>query len=210
MEKKELFELWKEANDKRSFELSHLWQRSVLLTALIVVICTVYFGLVSRLLDTNADGERLILHEIAGYMVLVGLVFSIIWTMMGKGSKAWYEVQEKRIKRIEEKLFDKEFDGFLNGDDCSLKSLDSCIFSNNAGKYSVSRLNITIGVILSIIWILLFVFHFGYVCSFIIKMTCFCCCHCWIAMGMIILFLAIIITASCNVWANSSPLMKEQ
>lgn len=208
MEEKDLLELWKNANDRRNIELSHLWQRSVLLTALIVVICTVYFGLVSRLLDTSDDSIKLILHEIAGFMVLIGLIFSIIWTMMGKGSKAWYEVQEKRIKRIEEKLFGKEYDGFLDGDDCSLKALDICIFSCKAGKYSVSKLNIFIGVALSIIWIILFVFHFSYVCSFLIDMTSSCC-HCWIAMGMILLFLAIIITASCNVWAKSSTLMKE-
>lgn len=209
MEDKVLYELWKNANDKRNFELSHLWQRSVLLTALIVVICTVYFGLLSRLLDASADGEKLILHEIAGFMALVGLIFSIIWTMMGKGSKAWYEVQEKRLNRIEEKLFGKEYDGFLSGDDCSLKSLNTCIFSNIAGKYSVSRLNIFIGIVLSIIWISSFIFHFVYVCSYLINMTNSCCCHCWIAMGMILLFLTIIITASCNVWAKSSTLMKE-
>ena len=86
MEEK-LKELWREANAHRDFELSHLWQRSILLTALIVVICTSYAGLVSKFLDVNVGIDKIVLNEIAGFVTLVGLVFSLVWVMMGKGSR---------------------------------------------------------------------------------------------------------------------------
>ena len=132
-----LLELWKEANARRDFELSHLWQRSILLTALIVVICTVYGSLLSKSLDFNSSIDPVSFNEVAGFVTRVGLVFSLIWVMMAKGSKAWFEVQEKRIVEIEKKLFDPDFDGYKMGDDCSLKEIDACIFSTKAGKYSV-------------------------------------------------------------------------
>lgn len=203
MEEK-ILQLWKEANTRRDFELSHLWQRSILLTAMIVVVCTVYGNFVSKLLDSTNATEPMVLHEVAGFVTLVGLVFSLIWVMMGKGSKSWFEVQEKRILSIEEKLFDDSFDGLKMGDDCSLKEIDSCIFSTKAGRYSVSRLNIFIGIAMSFLWIVLFIFHFVKVC--ILIPDCACCSHCWIVMGMIILFFAILVTAACNVWAKSSSL----
>lgn len=203
-----LKELWKEANARRDFELSHLWHRSVLLTALIVVICTSYAGLVSKFLDINAGVEKIVLNEIAGFVTLVGLIFSLVWVMMGKGSKAWFEIQEKRIIDIEDKLFGADLDGYKMGDDCSLKTIDSCIFSTNAGKYSVSRLNIFIGIAMSIIWIVLFAIHFGKVVNELMD-NCNCV-HCWIAMAMIILFLAIFITAICNIWAKSSSLAQDK
>lgn len=206
MEEK-LKELWREANAHRDFELSHLWQRSILLTALIVVICTSYAGLVSKFLDVNVGIDKIVLNEIAGFVTLVGLVFSLVWVMMGKGSKSWFEIQEERIKGIEKKLFGADLDGYKMGDDCSLENIDANIFTTNAGKYSVSRLNIFIGIAMSIIWIVLFAVHFVKVINLLDECSC---AHCWIAMSMIILFLAIFITAICNVWARSSSLEKKK
>lgn len=199
-----LFELWKEANARRDFELSHLWQRSILLTALIVVIYTVYATLLSKTIDGNTNIDPMVFNEVAGFITLVGLVFSLIWVMMAKGSKAWFEVQEKRIIEIEKKLFDPEYDGYKMGDDCSLKEIDACIFSTKAGKYSVSRLNIFIGIVMSLIWVALFVVHFVKICQNIEN-----CSHCWVALVLAILFLLIIFTAAFNVWAKSSSLEKE-
>lgn len=203
-----MIELWKAANSKRDFELSHLWQRSILLTALIVVVCSSYVGFISQVFDVGQSIDSMVFNEIAAFITLVGLVFSLIWVMMGKGSKAWYEVYEKQISLLEQKMFNEEFDGFKMGDDCSLREIDSCILSTNSGKYSPSRLNIIIGIALSCIWVILFTIHFVLICIGLNGASC--CCHCWIAMGLFLGFMAIIITASCNVWAKSSALAKER
>lgn len=201
-------ELWKEANSRLESELSHLWQRSILLTAMIVVICTVYASLMPKMLDPNSNVDPIVINEVAGFVALIGLVFAIVWIMMGKGSKSWFEVQEKRISTIENKLFGPDYDGYKMGDDCSLKHIDSCIFSTKAGKYSVSRLNVFIGIAMSIFWIALFIVHFVKVCLILTK-DCSCS-HCWIAILMVLLFLTIMTTAICNSWARSTTLEKEE
>ena len=201
-------ELWRVANARRDFELTHLWQRSILLTALIVVICSSYVGFVSKAFDTEKSIDPLVFNEIACFITLVGLLFSLAWIMMGKGSKAWFEIQEKRIRLLEDKLFDDTFDGFKMDDDCSLKEIDACILSTKAGKYSPSRLNIFIGIALSILWTILFVAHFVMLSKDLGGV--FCCCHCWIAMGLFLVFLLIVVTASCNVWAKSHALVREK
>ena len=70
----------------RDFEISNLWQRSVFLSALLVLFFPAYGVLVSKLIE-NAD-KHIIYHEICCALALCAIIFSIIWIMMAKGSKA--------------------------------------------------------------------------------------------------------------------------
>ena len=73
---------------------------------------------------------------------------------MAKGSKAWFEVYEQKICKIED-----EEDLGIKGEYSMLNmgkvpwSLDSRLLSGKAGCYSVSKLNILIGQFLFILWI---------------------------------------------------------
>ena len=72
---------------------------------------------------------------------------------MAKGSKAWFEVYERKICEIED-----EEDLGIMGEYSMLNmgkvpwSLDSRLLSSKAGCYSVSKLNILIGQFLFILW----------------------------------------------------------
>ena len=85
----------------RDFEISHLWQRSVFLTAFIVMCFTGYGAVLIELCkvyeDKNSISAFYILNLVALVICLFGFILSILWIMMSKGSKAWYEKYENAI-----------------------------------------------------------------------------------------------------------------
>ena len=134
-------ELWETFYRLRDFEISNLWQRSIFLSALLVLFFPAYGVLVLKLLEST--GKHIIYHEICCALALCAIIFSIIWIMMAKGSKAWFEVYEQKICKIED-----EEDLGIKGEYSMLNmgkvpwSLDSRLLSGKAGCYSVSKLNI--------------------------------------------------------------------
>ena len=188
----------------RDFEISNLWQRSIFLSAFLL-LCFSGYGIIIKYILENS--ENIIMHELASFLSIVGMVFSILWVMMGKASKAWYEFYEHQICTIEKEtdLGIKEDyqmgNGIYNSDTCTI---DSNIFTRNAGNYSPSKINIFIGHICMIIWMLTFIIHMciiGYkmfpnLCS-IDKI------HPFIFSFLTILFIVVIFTAIKNKWAKS-------
>lgn len=79
--------------DLRSFEISNLWQRSVFLSAILVVLLAGYGGLFIQLLEGKGE-QAWKFHLACCALSCLGIIFSAIWIMMAKGSKAWYEVYE--------------------------------------------------------------------------------------------------------------------
>lgn len=84
----------------RDFELKHLWQRSVFLSAFLILCFTAYGVLIVRMFDTigmdkdainNPELRFFMQNNVALVLCIIGAVFSAMWIMMAKGSKAWYE-----------------------------------------------------------------------------------------------------------------------
>ena len=152
----------------RDFEIGHLWQRSIFLTAFLVLAFTAYGTVVSKLIDTlsKTDSSFLILNIISYVLALLGVVLSILWIKMGKGSKAWYEVYESAIGAIEK---DKEYTtkearqiggfGYNSLPGYRDVELDNSLFSVKAGEYSVSKINIGIGQVFLVLWLLIAICH---------------------------------------------------
>lgn len=191
----------------RNFEISNLWQRSIFLSALLVLFFPAYGVLVSKLIEST--DKYTIYHEICCALALCAIIFSIIWIMMAKGSKAWFEVYEKKICEIE-----NEEDLGIMGEYSMYNmekapwSLDSNLLSGKAGRYSVSKLNILIGQFLFFLWIIVFIIHYvGAIVSFS-NMHNYCVLHTIVLTLLPIFVLLIIITASKNMWAKSSCLEK--
>ena len=191
----------------RDFEISNLWQRSVFLSALLVLFFPAYGVLVSKLLEST--GKHIIYHEICCALALCAIIFSIIWIMMAKGSKAWFEVYEQKICEIED-----EEDLGIKGEYSMHNmgkvpwSLDSRLLSGKAGRYSVSKLNILIGQFLFILWVIIFIIHYiGIITSFL-NMHGSCVLHRIILAVLLISVILVIVTASKNMWAKSGCLQK--
>ena len=193
----------------RNFEISNLWQRSVFLSAILVLFYSGYGYLVSKSLDEEVKNP-LLLHELCCAIALLAIVFSIIWIMMAKGSKAWYEVYEKKICEIEESKELKITEDHRMGSKCTPWELDQCLFSNHGGRYSVSKLNILIGKVLLINWTIVLIIHYiGAIFHFDYNVCRNCVVNTIILTIIPIAFITIISTAHCNQWAKSKALIEE-
>lgn len=193
----------------RDFEISNLWQRSIFLSALLVLFFPAYGVLVSKILD--GTDNTIIYNEICCALALCAIAFSIIWIMMAKGSKAWYEVYEIKICEIEkEEDLEIEKEYTMGGmEKKTWKGADTNLMTNKAGQYSVSKLNILIGRFLMIIWIIIFAIHYIISWVTLCNIKCNCILH-TIILTLLPVFLTVIIwTASCNCWAKSSVLQKK-
>lgn len=152
----------------RDFELSNLWQRSIFLTAFLVLCFTAYGTVLVKLFDPKTtDLVSMLVFHIAEFGIsLLGIIFSILWVKMGKGSKAWYEVYESAIYALEtNKDYTtnqaSEIGGFSYPKLPGYRGVDisNNLFSTKAGEFSVSKLNIAIGQVFMALWSILTIVH---------------------------------------------------
>ena len=188
----------------RNFEISNLWQRSAFLSAMLFLFYSGYGYLVSKFLDEEVKNP-LQLHELCCAISLLAIVFSIIWIMMAKGSKAWYEVYEKKIFDIEEQSELNIPEGHRMQPEGILRELDQCLFSNRSGRYSVSKLNILIGQVLLINWIIVLFIHYIEALFDFDHNVCW---DCIVITIIPIAFLIILLTARFNLLTKSNALKK--
>ena len=122
-----------------------------------------------------------ILHGAAVAIGLLGFTLSVIWVLMAKGSKAWYEVYAKAISDFEEE-FKHELgipQIYLMGKDMEKKDDDGfyCnkkISNIDSGAYSVSKLNILIGWVFLITWSVVIILHLSaFMASLLESWSCF-------------------------------------
>lgn len=161
----------------RDFELSHLWQRSIFLSAFLVLCFTGYGCLLMKFAEPAGAQSALLLHLFALILSYIAALFSAMWIMMAKGSKAWYEKYENGIAAFEKNpKYAEEAAMGIGGFACNLITdereehsvaferldLNNSLFKNNGGEYSPSRINIGIGKLSLIIWILAILVHAGF------------------------------------------------
>lgn len=157
-----LKQLREEAYKIRKFEIQNLWQRSIFLVAFIVIHITGYGHLIEKLLSeyekwlTCNETLLLVIQTICCALAFLGSILSIIWIMMAKGSKAWYEIHENRIRKLELEL---NMEDKHRMRPASPWSLHNSLFSREPGAYSVSRINILLGQILLVAWWVVFGIH---------------------------------------------------
>lgn len=98
-------------------------------------------------------------------LTYLGIVFSMLWVMMAKGSKYWTERYELATDMmIENREFNPNIDDTKipchgNLPDLESKKISNYILSPLAGRYSPSKINITIGIMTLIFWGILNIFH---------------------------------------------------
>lgn len=166
----------------RDFELSHLWQRSIFLTTILILCFTGYGVITMKLLDSieyNVEPSAYTLNNISLVLCLVNIVFSCLWIMMAKGSKAWYERYENAIDAFdynEKYVCDEVYNSGIRKDQKGKRpiggfqfknlkqyekpEINDCIFTCQGGAYSPSKINIAIGQISFVIWCLAFGIHY--------------------------------------------------
>lgn len=153
----------------RDFEISHLWQRSVFLTAFLLLVYTGYGLCIFHQIEmTNkiSDEVYTTISMCGLLLLLIGMILSQLWIMMAKGSKAWYERYESAIYEIEH---DEAFSQHIVVETMKNKKImhgnlpshiyDRNLFNTGAGAFSPSRINIFIGQFSWFILFLVFICH---------------------------------------------------
>ena len=165
-------ELWK----GREFELTHLWQRSVYVVTFMIAVATAYGTVLLKIVfpDTDiSDSQQInfcsgteLQQKILIGLTCLGSVFSMLYTMMAKGSKYWYERYEAGIQHFTTGDYAKEIKRYDSSIPChgNLPKGEKDKLSDNplsplAGRYSVSKVNISIGIVSLFIWGLLTIIH---------------------------------------------------
>lgn len=143
----------------RDFELSHLWQRSIFLSAFLILCFTGYGALISKMIDMGNVNKLAYVNLLAFLVSIIGIIFSCLWIMMGKGSKAWYERYENAILAFEcnnhyVEPIAAHIGGFQYGNlpDYKWLPINKNLFKGNGGAYSPSKINIAIGQVTFILW----------------------------------------------------------
>lgn len=99
------------------------------------------------------------------FLTYLGIIFSMMWIMMAKGSKYCFERYELGIDSIiEDRTFNQTVDDTKvpchgNLPDLEDKKKSDYILSPLAGRYSVSKINITIGIVALLFWCCLNILH---------------------------------------------------
>ena len=167
-------DIYKEAWECRNFEIDHLWQRSVFLAAFLLAIAGGYGSVVMNMLFPNTETTVDYRHHFLAYgLCWLGIVFSILWILMAKGSKHSFEQYEAAITwffhNSSQSYTDSDNPDFAldampyygNLPEVEDSKVSECIFSPLSGHYSVSKVNATIGIVSLLVWMALNMFHFA-------------------------------------------------
>lgn len=132
-----------------------LWTRLTLLGAFMALTYTGYGVLIIKVVDGVKHWEAFNLLAFAAGCF--GVIFSVLWTMTAKGSKGWFERYEAIIKelqhehkeRLQAENGGKLLLSYLDYNSSDLKPflapVDSSLFTQCAGRFSVSKIPIVMG-----------------------------------------------------------------
>ena len=200
----------------RDFEISHLWQRSVFLGAFMVAITTGYGSFVNQhfkemvyyilvLLGKTCEKDAmplcLITNSVALFLSCIGLILSLLWILMGKGSKLWYEAYEAALYTMETSIYgddpdlqkvlvdsqfaeygEKHKDTFPWFGELKHKKCVDSPFSTAAGRFSVSKINIFLGQLAFCVWFVLGMVHLFSVLNYLCCNVMCCMCASFVTM----------------------------
>ena len=152
-----LRELRKDFYKIRKFEIQNLWQRSIFLATFTVLLFTGY-GTFAEKLFSYDESKAVIAHFFCCLLAFIGSTFAIIWIMMAKGSKAWFEIYERRIMDIEKEDSLGIPTKYLMREGAPF-SIRNSLWLPNPGAYSVSKINIILGQVLLSIWLFIYIIH---------------------------------------------------
>ena len=96
----------------RDLEIQMLWTRLTMLGTFMALTYTGYGVLLMKIGDKMPLWN--VFHLLAIGMGCFGMLFSTLWILMAKGSKAWYEQYEAALKyfqKVNKDLFEKDADG---------------------------------------------------------------------------------------------------
>jgi len=202
----------------RDFEISNLWQRSIFLTAFLVLCFTAYGSVLSKLFGDGDHTNYILCLNVAAYVLaILGVIFSILWIKMGKGSKAWYEVYESAIRALEtNKKYSTKKASKIGGFSYTELTgytgvkINNNLFSNKAGAYSVSKINIAIGQVFLVLWSIISLIHTAFLGMYLHDNSEYGYADLLVTtIGLIFLFTVILVFSNSNIFRSTSGIIEK-
>lgn len=126
--------------ENRDFEINKFWTRAAYFWGFIVIIFGGFFTLL-----TSTNNEKLAHFRFDLYLIALGLIFSLAWYLVIRGSKSWQENWEGHIDHLE---------NFVSG------PIYKTIFYKGNRFYSVSKINELLALLVIIVWFGMFVQYY--------------------------------------------------
>jgi len=137
--------------DIRKFEIDLYWKRATYFWAFIAASLTGY-GL--TITSDNPDAEGVLKFQFI--IICFGLIFSLAWYLVNKGSKFWQENWEKHLDLTEDEVIGPLYKTTINKE-----SHSSFWNPTKAYAVSVSKVNQILSLFVLLIWVCIMI-HFVY------------------------------------------------
>jgi hypothetical protein len=139
-------EALKQALDIRKFEIELYWKRATYFWVFIGAAMTAYFALTNSV-GSNSGGLKN--TEAVYFVTCLGLVFSVAWYFVNRGSKAWQENWELHVDLLEDAVMGPLYKSIL-------RSREYCFWRlNRAYGFSVSKINHILSLFVIVMWLIL-------------------------------------------------------
>jgi hypothetical protein len=133
-----LKEAYERACKLRDFEITTLWTRVTYFWGFIAAIFAGYIALMTR------EHEVIDTH-LSLYLILLGIIFSVAWLLVIKGSKCWQNNWEFHIDMLEKYI---------------VGPLYKTVYCTNKTFYSVTRINEVLAFVVTGVWVFLLMQYF--------------------------------------------------
>lgn len=136
----------------RKFEIELYWKRATYFWTFIGAAFVSYGAFYNANHDKDLERE-LILVLIA----CIGLVFSVAWHCVNKGSKFWQENWENHVELLEDKVFGPLYKTFTKRPDSKFDFSEDAIADLFVAPepFSVSKINQLVSTFIAVIWLLI-------------------------------------------------------
>ena len=186
----------------RDMEIELVWKRAVFMTAFLIACFAGYGGLIVAGLSRRFTSTAFYFVIASGcFVATVGFAVSILWIMMSKGSKAWYEHYEQALVAYSRKVFASDFVELFSHNWKSINGIErdkmsNCLCSVRGGRFSVSKISILIGILSAIAWIIITVSHIALIIGFGDKSWSFPCVASFISIVLSVISMVVVSVAS--------------
>ncbi len=137
-------EALKSALDIRKFEIEMYWKRTTYFWAITAVAIAGYFSL---LRDNNPLNTNFLTYLVSS----IGLVFSLGWYLVNRGSKYWQRNWELHVDLLEDKVYGSLYKLNINPAKFKFWNL------TDAYRISVSKINQLLSFFIVVFWCYLFI-----------------------------------------------------
>jgi hypothetical protein len=135
-----------QASDIRKFEIELFWRRSLFFWGFLSAAFVAYGALLTRSSHQTMPASQSD-TDIIFVISCFGVICSLAWTLVNRGSKYWQEVWEQKLENVQEEV--------LGQDLFSRKEPTKGTSWWGARRYSVSKLAIALSDFVVLVWLCL-------------------------------------------------------